>query len=274
MCPSSNDLEDGFSSDESTTESEEEAYETWSECSSEHSEDLDSEEESETSSDEASSSSSCLSESSETASDVDETSDSDGETDQRNREDISNSEESEKSDNDDSESESATLVESSDESIFEAPQNFRRRRVPRRASKTQGYLASMEVFDTSVNPPTRLFHFERKVLRRLVDSPPVHHPSASLAVWPYGSGDILFADFQDNTYFTRHLRPSASDGEYRCPSPAGLLLTRNFKLDSFPYSVASPTAANSCTLLLSKHDPFHLVLYSQTRANLSPRSQC
>lgn len=69
-------------------------------------------------------------------------------------------------------------------------------------------LASITVFDTRSPVPKIVFHFSQKLPCTLNDSPPVMHPSQSLVVWPLGGGNILFANFQGNTFFIRKLRAS------------------------------------------------------------------
>ncbi|KAK4223080.1 hypothetical protein QBC38DRAFT_539242 [Podospora fimiseda] len=65
--------------------------------------------------------------------------------------------------------------------------------------------ASIDIYDTSSDRPVRLFHFDHTVPTLLYDSPPLLHPFKSLAVWPMSGGDILFANYADNTYFIRRL---------------------------------------------------------------------
>ncbi|KAF8587635.1 hypothetical protein K439DRAFT_1630517 [Ramaria rubella] len=78
---------------------------------------------------------------------------------------------------------------------------------PRRSCDPQ---ASLVVFDISCPMPRRIFHFSYAISSMLYVSPPVVHPSESLAVWPIGGGDVLFADFVANTYFMRKIRPSTT----------------------------------------------------------------
>ncbi|TBU34343.1 hypothetical protein BD311DRAFT_351384 [Dichomitus squalens] len=51
----------------------------------------------------------------------------------------------------------------------------------------------------------RRFRFRRKSANLLSDSPPVIHPSEPLLVWPLGGRDVLFADYEDSTYFIREV---------------------------------------------------------------------
>ncbi|PBK97442.1 hypothetical protein ARMGADRAFT_1075928 [Armillaria gallica] len=68
---------------------------------------------------------------------------------------------------------------------------------------------SISVFDTRPHCAVpKVFHFSRQVRYVLFDSPPIIHPTSSLIVWPLGYGNVLFADFLGNTYFSRRLRPS------------------------------------------------------------------
>lgn len=56
----------------------------------------------------------------------------------------------------------------------------------------------------------------------LYASPPIIHPSKSLVVWPLSVGDVLFADFQANTYFIRKLGPSATHSKFCLSTSRGL----------------------------------------------------
>lgn len=67
---------------------------------------------------------------------------------------------------------------------------------------------SVRIFDTVNHQQKPIFHFSHYVDRTLFGSPPVFHPSKPLMVWPLGAGEVLFANYQDNTYFTRLLCPS------------------------------------------------------------------
>ncbi|CAG8959830.1 hypothetical protein HYFRA_00001738 [Hymenoscyphus fraxineus] len=64
---------------------------------------------------------------------------------------------------------------------------------------------NLRVYDRSQKEPTLIFHFSHFVFNTLFESPPVFHPSKSLLVWPLGSGEILFADLERNSYFTKML---------------------------------------------------------------------
>lgn len=64
---------------------------------------------------------------------------------------------------------------------------------------------SIRIYDTINNQQKPVFHFSRYVDRSLFSSPPVFHPLKPLLVWPLGGGELLFADYQNNTYFTRLL---------------------------------------------------------------------
>lgn len=75
-----------------------------------------------------------------------------------------------------------------------------------KAGKTDGaHRISVRIFDTVKQQQSPIFHFSQYVDRSLFSSPPVFHPSKPLMVWPLGAGEVLFANYQDNTYFTRLL---------------------------------------------------------------------
>lgn len=67
---------------------------------------------------------------------------------------------------------------------------------------------SVRIFDTVNEQQKPIFHFSQYVDRSLFSSPPSFHPFKPLMVWPLGAGEVLFANYQDNTYFTRLLCPS------------------------------------------------------------------
>ena len=71
--------------------------------------------------------------------------------------------------------------------------------------RDEAHRISVRIFDTVNQQQKPIFHFSQYVDRRLFSSPPVFHPSKPLMVWPLGAGEILFANYQDNTYFTRML---------------------------------------------------------------------
>ncbi|KAH9889149.1 hypothetical protein F4778DRAFT_754176 [Xylariomycetidae sp. FL2044] len=52
-------------------------------------------------------------------------------------------------------------------------------------------------------PLQRVFRFFTRSTESLVDSPPAFHPSEDLVVWPIGGRQLLFANFTQNSYFTR-----------------------------------------------------------------------
>ena len=78
-----------------------------------------------------------------------------------------------------------------------------------KAGKTDGAnRISVRIFDTVNQQQKPIFHFSHDADRSLFSSPPSFHPSKPLMVWPLGAGEVLFANYQDNTYFTRLLCPS------------------------------------------------------------------
>ena len=66
-------------------------------------------------------------------------------------------------------------------------------------------LISIRIYDTLSKQQKPIFHFSQYVDRNLFSSPPVFHPSKPLLVWPLGAGEVLFANYKGNTYFTRLL---------------------------------------------------------------------
>ena len=64
---------------------------------------------------------------------------------------------------------------------------------------------SVRIYDTMSKQQKPIFHFSQYVDRNLFSSPPAFHPSKPLLVWPLGAGEVLFANYMGNTYFTRLL---------------------------------------------------------------------
>ncbi|PWY68963.1 hypothetical protein BO94DRAFT_299499 [Aspergillus sclerotioniger CBS 115572] len=75
-----------------------------------------------------------------------------------------------------------------------------------KTTKTEGTRrTSIRVYDFTRKEQIPVFHFTCFIKDNLFDSPPVFHPSEPLMVWPLGDGEVLFANYQKNTYFTREL---------------------------------------------------------------------
>ncbi|KAL3465574.1 hypothetical protein BJX64DRAFT_285505 [Aspergillus heterothallicus] len=82
----------------------------------------------------------------------------------------------------------------------------------KRSTKFEGSKrTSIRVYDSSRLESVPVFHYTGFVKGDLFDSPPVFHPSKPLLVWPLGDGDILFANYESNKYFTRELCRSKYD---------------------------------------------------------------
>lgn len=79
---------------------------------------------------------------------------------------------------------------------------------PRREHVKNGTGCEVQVFRKPQlgQSPQRVFRFIHSSPSSLFASPPVFHNSKPLLVWPLGDGDILFADYENNTYFTRRMR--------------------------------------------------------------------
>lgn len=67
----------------------------------------------------------------------------------------------------------------------------------------------MEIYDTETGRPKLVFHFAQRIQSALFSSPPLFHPSKPLLAWPIVSGELLFAEYSADTYFTRTLQCSA-----------------------------------------------------------------
>ena len=64
---------------------------------------------------------------------------------------------------------------------------------------------SVRIYNTMSKQQKPIFHFSQYVEQSLFSSPPAFHPSKPLFVWPLGAGEVLFANYIGNTYFTRLL---------------------------------------------------------------------
>lgn len=64
---------------------------------------------------------------------------------------------------------------------------------------------SIRIFDTRTKNTSPIFHYSQRVPGAIFHSPPAFHPTVPLLVWPLGDGNILFANYSTNTYFTREL---------------------------------------------------------------------
>ena len=63
-------------------------------------------------------------------------------------------------------------------------------------------------------PEGRVFRFRRKTTDALLDSPPVLHPTEPLLAWPLSGREVLFADYEDKTYFIREVGEGSTTGKY------------------------------------------------------------
>ncbi|KAI0747513.1 hypothetical protein C8Q74DRAFT_1442530 [Fomes fomentarius] len=85
----------------------------------------------------------------------------------------------------------------------------RRRRGAKPPLSSEIQRAIVQVF----GPEGRLFRCRTRITYPLSDSPPVFHPHIPLLVWPLGGRTILFADYEDNTYFEREVGRTSSTGK-------------------------------------------------------------
>ena len=76
-------------------------------------------------------------------------------------------------------------------------------------------VANVTVYNIGSGQAVRLFHHEHDVSAMLYHSPPVLHPHKNLLVWPLGGGEVLFAEYEQKTYFTRATMPTTRDSELR-----------------------------------------------------------
>lgn len=79
-------------------------------------------------------------------------------------------------------------------------------RTPKPAANGQKGL--LTIYNLQSGHPVQIFQYSQRLPITLYDSPPVIHPTDPLVVWPLCGGEVLFANFQDKTYFVRKARPS------------------------------------------------------------------
>ncbi|KAL4784384.1 hypothetical protein BJX76DRAFT_367696 [Aspergillus varians] len=79
-----------------------------------------------------------------------------------------------------------------------------------RKSTKSDLEASLKVFSRSVKGLKCVFQLSRPLDLLLYDSPPALHPSKPLIIWAMSPGNVLFADFQQKTWFRRKLRPTTT----------------------------------------------------------------
>ena len=196
---------DDWASDDGhvSADSEDEAYESWSECSSE--------EEYEAQSD---------SESIVSAPDDDTNSVSDGsaweedhdpkpqDSDEENDEDI----EAIVSENDavdDAESSDASDIDPEKYAFYDWQSDDEEEAImPTHKQRDSEDAASLDVY----TPSGRVFHLIPNEASYLFDSAPVLHATEPLAVWPLDDSTLLFADYRENTYFTKAVGASGNSG--------------------------------------------------------------
>ncbi|KAG6829010.1 hypothetical protein H0H87_012874 [Tephrocybe sp. NHM501043] len=89
--------------------------------------------------------------------------------------------------------------------------SHRRTRRETSSKKNTPFHARLYVYDVeSPQRPKELFSFSKDLQLPLYDSPPIIHPTQALVVWPLSGGQLLFGDFEANSYFIRKLKPSTS----------------------------------------------------------------
>ncbi|KAG9231383.1 hypothetical protein BJ875DRAFT_517370 [Amylocarpus encephaloides] len=83
-----------------------------------------------------------------------------------------------------------------------------------RRNKSSKKKGTLTVFDTSMDPPRKLFQYNHLFPTILNDSPPIMHPTKPLVIWPMCNGDVLFADFVAKSYFIRKFRTTSSKSRH------------------------------------------------------------
>ena len=163
----SDDSDDEEESDASSVDSDDEAYESWSECSVDVSVmDYESDNDSIKEAD-------------------DEGLGEDDEDEEEDEEDEEDNDEEES--NESSDQEDASDDDSSDEEEDKPEDTLHPTR------------ASIAIFDST----GRIFHYSKKVVAPMFESPPILHPTKPLVVWPLGESEVFFGDYIGKTFYTR-----------------------------------------------------------------------
>lgn len=79
---------------------------------------------------------------------------------------------------------------------------------PRTSQERNGTRCEVQIFrkPEAGSSPHRVFRFFQPSSSPLFASPPAFHPTVPLVVWPLSDGELLFADYVNNTYFIRRMR--------------------------------------------------------------------
>ncbi|XDG06243.1 hypothetical protein ABKA04_005858 [Annulohypoxylon sp. FPYF3050] len=105
---------------------------------------------------------------------------------------------------------------SDDDVIYQAIMSTSKRRRSRKERGTAENLGLIAIFALDGNNLRQVFHFDSKLPVMLYHSPPAIHPSKPLVVWPLCGGDILFVDYQENTYFIRRVMATTRFTRHVC----------------------------------------------------------
>ena len=206
MIDGAEDIEDGASDDgQASSEDEDEAYESWSDCSSDDADTVESDDESIVS-----------------APGEDQASVSDGsvwdDLDEHDKEPQNNDEDSEVEEEvpdtqndaaDDAESSDASDIDPEKYAFFDWQVPNETTILPTRKERDSDDAASIDIF----TPSGKVFHLTTGDASYLSDSAPVLHENEPLVVWLLNDRELLFADYRENTYFTKALGNSSSKGE-------------------------------------------------------------
>ncbi|KAF5010745.1 hypothetical protein FDECE_3100 [Fusarium decemcellulare] len=76
--------------------------------------------------------------------------------------------------------------------------------------------ATLTVYRANSGQQTRIFHYTHDITAMLYQSPPVLHPHESLVVWPLGGGEVLFADYNEKSFFIRVVIPTKRATRHIC----------------------------------------------------------
>lgn len=80
-------------------------------------------------------------------------------------------------------------------------------------SRQDRITATVAVYIEDSGQTVRVFHYENDIPAMLYQSPPILHPYKSLLAWPLAGGEILFADYNEKTYFVRAVMPTTRNSK-------------------------------------------------------------
>lgn len=129
---------------------------------------------------------------------------------------------------------------------------------PRTRQERKGTRCEVQIFrkPEASSSPHRVFRFFQPSSSPLFASPPAFHPTVPLVVWPLSDGELLFADYANNTYFIRRMRSgyrSSCQISVQCQFSACGSYLHIASLDGFIYQAQDDQRSLGLRLHVSTH---------------------